>query len=28
MIMVDGIVRTARSRNTPPAIRVPEIVAA
>lgn len=28
MIMVDGVVRTARSRNTPPAIRVPEIVAA
>lgn len=28
MIMVDGIVRTARSRNTPPAIRVPEVVAA
>jgi enamidase len=28
MIMVDGIVRTARSRNTPPALRVPEIVAA
>ncbi len=28
MIMIDGEVRTARSRNTPPAIRVPEIVAA
>lgn len=28
MIMVDGVVRTARSRNTPPAIRVPEVVAA
>ena len=27
MIMVDGVVRTARSRNTPPAIRVPEVVA-
>lgn len=27
MIMIDGEVRTARSRNTPPAIRVPEIVA-
>ncbi len=28
MIMIDGEVRTARSRNTPPAIRVPELVAA
>ncbi|RUU52755.1 amidohydrolase family protein [Mesorhizobium sp. M2C.T.Ca.TU.002.02.1.1] len=28
MIMIDGEVRTARSRNTPPAIRVPEVVAA
>lgn len=28
MIMVDGVVRTARSRNTPPAIRVPQIITA
>ncbi|MCG7505861.1 amidohydrolase family protein [Mesorhizobium retamae] len=27
MIMIDGAVRTARSRNTPPAIRVPEVIA-
>ncbi len=28
MVMIDGIVRTGRSRNTPPAERVPEVVAA
>ena len=27
MTIIDGIVRTQRSRNTPPAGRVPEIVA-
>lgn len=26
MTIIDGIVRTTRSRNTPPATRVPEIV--
>jgi enamidase len=26
MTIIDGIVRTQRSRNTPPATRVPEIV--
>jgi enamidase len=26
MTVIDGIVRTTRSRNTPPAARVPEIV--
>jgi enamidase len=26
MVMIDGIVRCARSRNTPPATQVPEIV--
>ena len=26
MTVIDGIVRTTRSRNTPPATRVPEIV--
>ncbi len=27
MVMIDGIVRTGRSRNTPPAVAVPEVVA-
>ena len=27
MVVIDGIVRCGRSRNTPPAERVPEIVA-
>ena len=27
MTIIDGIVRTQRSRNTPPATKVPEIVA-
>jgi enamidase len=27
MTIIDGIVRTQRSRNTPPATRVPEVVA-
>jgi enamidase len=27
MTIIDGIVRTQRSRNTPPATRIPEIVA-
>jgi enamidase len=26
MTIIDGIVRTQRSRNTPPATRVPEII--
>jgi len=26
MTIIDGIVRTTRSRNTPPATKVPEIV--
>ena len=26
MVIIDGIVRTARSRNTPPATKVPEVV--
>ena len=26
MVMIDGIVRCARSRNTPPANRVPSVV--
>ncbi|MDB5404020.1 MAG: Enamidase, partial [Rhodopila sp.] len=26
MVIIDGIVRCARSRNTPPAERVPELV--
>jgi enamidase len=26
MTMIDGVVRTERSRNTPPATRVPKIV--
>ncbi|TIM17561.1 MAG: Enamidase, partial [Mesorhizobium sp.] len=28
MVVIDGVVRTGRSRNTPPALRVPEILAA
>ncbi len=28
MVVIDGVVRTGRSRNTPPAERVPEVVAA
>ena len=28
MVMIDGIVRTGRSRNTPPAVAVPEVVGA
>jgi len=28
MTIIDGVVRTQRSRNTPPATRIPEIVAA
>ena len=28
MTIIDGIVRTGRSRNTPPATKVPEVVAA
>ncbi|WP_158810372.1 amidohydrolase family protein [Beijerinckia sp. L45] len=28
MVMIDGIVRTGRSRNTPPAVNIPEVVAA
>jgi enamidase len=28
MTIIDGIVRTGRSRNTPPAATVPEVVAA
>ena len=27
MVMIDGLVRTGRSRNTPPAVAVPEVVA-
>jgi enamidase len=27
MVMIDGIVRCGRSRNTPPADRIPEVVA-
>jgi enamidase len=27
MVMIDGIVRCQRSRNTPPAVEVPAIVA-
>jgi enamidase len=27
MTMIDGVVRTSRSRNTPPAEKVPEVVA-
>lgn len=27
MVVIDGVVRTGRSRNTPPAMRVPEVVA-
>ena len=27
MVMIDGVVRTGRSRNTPPAVAVPEVVA-
>jgi enamidase len=27
MVMIDGLVRTGRSRNTPPAVSVPEVVA-
>jgi enamidase len=27
MVIIDGIVRSGRSRNTPPAERVPEILA-
>ncbi len=26
MVMIDGVVRIGRSRNTPPADRVPEVV--
>ena len=26
MVMIDGLVRTGRSRNTPPAVVVPEVV--
>jgi enamidase len=26
MTVIDGVVRTGRSRNTPPATRVPEVV--
>ncbi|ARP64185.1 Enamidase [Mesorhizobium sp. WSM1497] len=28
MVVIDGVVRTGRSRNTPPAMRVPEVLAA
>jgi enamidase len=28
MTIIDGIVRTGRSRNTPPAARIPEILGA
>ncbi|RWC48699.1 MAG: Enamidase [Mesorhizobium sp.] len=28
MVVIDGVVRTGRSRNTPPALRVPEVLAA
>ena len=28
MVMIDGIVRTGRSRNTPPAVAVPEVLGA
>jgi enamidase len=28
MTIIDGLVRTGRSRNTPPATQVPEVVAA
>ena len=28
MVMIDGIVRIGRSRNTPPAVAIPEVVAA
>ncbi len=28
MVMIDGVVRTGRSRNTPPAVAVPEVVTA
>ncbi|RVB71349.1 Enamidase, partial [Mesorhizobium sp. M7A.F.Ca.CA.002.04.1.1] len=28
MVVIDGEVRTGRSRNTPPAMRVPEVLAA
>jgi enamidase len=26
MVVIDGVARTGRSRNTPPAIRVPEVI--